>query len=119
MDAALEQVKLAQERVKALRRGQRALAAVGGFFVCTILGALGGYNQDFLKEQYQWHVVMRPSMLNMTRLRPSATSLKTSVPERAAGVLNRHGNRMAVLDGGTAAKHGGPVGDFCRTEVSP
>jgi formylglycine-generating enzyme required for sulfatase activity len=63
-EKALEQAKLAQdEREKALRRGQRALAGVGALFACIIVGAIGWYNQDFLKEQYQWRVVMRPSVL--------------------------------------------------------
>jgi formylglycine-generating enzyme required for sulfatase activity len=64
MAAALEHVKLAQnEREKALRRGQRALAGAAGLFLCIIVGALGWYNQAYLKEQYQWRVVMRPSSL--------------------------------------------------------
>jgi formylglycine-generating enzyme required for sulfatase activity len=67
-ETALEQAKLAQEeRERALRRGQRALAGAAALFVCMIVGALGWYNQRFLMEQYQWRVVMRPSVLTATQ----------------------------------------------------
>jgi formylglycine-generating enzyme required for sulfatase activity len=70
-EKALEREKAAQgEREKALerertalRRGRRALAAATGLFACIIVGAIGVYYQDFLKEQYHWRVVMRPSVL--------------------------------------------------------
>src|SRR6516225_824581 len=71
MAAALERVKLAQdEREKALdrervalRRGRRALAGMAGLFVCIIVGAIGWYNQDFLRDQYYFRVVMRAPVL--------------------------------------------------------
>src|SRR6516164_7088166 len=64
MAAAQDEREKALAREKAaLRRGQRALAAATGLFACIIVGTIGWYNQAFLKEQYHWLVVMRPSVL--------------------------------------------------------
>jgi hypothetical protein len=85
-EKALDQTKLAQdEREKALRRGQRALAGVAGLFVCIIVGAIGWYKQDFLKEQYQWRVVMRPSVLTAAKEREKASKPGSNFKECANG----------------------------------
>jgi len=86
MAAALEQVKLAQdEREKALRRGKRALVGVAALFVCIIAGAAGWYNQDFLKEQYQWRVVMVPSVLTADQEKEIAAKPGSDFKECANG----------------------------------
>src|SRR5215471_18014647 len=86
MAAALEQVKLAQDdREKALRRGQRALVGVAALFVCIIAGAAGWYNQDFLREQYQWRVVMRPSVLTAEQEKEKAAQPGSDFKECANG----------------------------------
>jgi formylglycine-generating enzyme required for sulfatase activity len=86
MAAALEQVKLAQdERERALRRGQRNFAAAIGLTVCITVGGLGWYNQDFLKEQYQWRVVMGPSMLTAAQEREYAAKPGSDFKECANG----------------------------------
>jgi formylglycine-generating enzyme required for sulfatase activity len=69
-ELALEQVQFAQDqRAKALRRGQRALSAAAALFVCIIVGAIGWYKQAYLKEQYQWRMVMGPAVLPAGRER--------------------------------------------------
>src|SRR5262249_53678478 len=86
MAAALEQVKLAQDdREKALRRGQRALVGVAALFVCIIAGAAGWYNQDFLREQYQWRVVMVPSVLTADQEKEIAAKPGSDFKECANG----------------------------------
>jgi Sulfatase-modifying factor enzyme 1 len=93
MRAALEAEKTAQqEREKALerekaalRRGQRALASAAGLFACIIVGATGVYYQDFLKEQYQWRVVMHPSVLTVTKEEEKAANPGSDFKERANG----------------------------------
>jgi formylglycine-generating enzyme required for sulfatase activity len=61
----LDAMTTALEREKAaLRKGQRALAAAAGLLACIIVGAIGWYEQNFLREQYYWRVVMRPSLLS-------------------------------------------------------
>ncbi len=67
----LEQTAAAQgEREKALndlaaavRRGQRTLAGAAGLFVCVVVGAVGWYNQAYLREEYQWRFRMGASVL--------------------------------------------------------
>jgi hypothetical protein len=93
MSAALEREKAAQaEQVKALerertalRRGRRALSAATGLFVCIVVGAIGWYKQDFLKEQYQWRVVMRPSVLSAEQEKEKAAKPGSNFKECANG----------------------------------
>src|SRR5262245_45125595 len=86
MAAALEQVKLAQdERERALRRGQRNFAAVIGLTVCITVGGLGWYNEDFLKEQYQWRLVMGPSVLTTEQEKEIAAKPGSAFKECANG----------------------------------
>src|SRR5262245_6651402 len=79
MAAALEQEKAA------LRRGQRALVGASGPFFCIIVGGLGWYNQDFLKEQYLWRVVMGPSVLTTEQEKEIATKPGSDFKECAKG----------------------------------
>ena len=86
MAAALKREKAAQEeREKALRRGQRALAAAAGLFLCIIVGAIGVYYQDYLKEQYHWRVVMRPSVLTAAQEREKAAKPGSDFKECSSG----------------------------------
>jgi formylglycine-generating enzyme required for sulfatase activity len=82
----LDQIAAAQDaREKALRRGRLALAAATGLFACIIIGATGVYYQDFLKEQYQWRVVMRPSVLTAKQEREKASKPGSNFKECANG----------------------------------
>jgi formylglycine-generating enzyme required for sulfatase activity len=95
--AALNEREKALEREgAALRRGQRRLAATIALLVCIIVGAIGWYNQDFLKEQYQWHVVMRPSVLTAEQEREKASKPLSDFKECANGCPT-----MIVVPAGT------------------
>ncbi len=52
---------LARERA-ALRRGQHTLAVAAGLFACVVVGAIGWYNQAYLREQYHWRMAMEPTV---------------------------------------------------------
>jgi formylglycine-generating enzyme required for sulfatase activity len=68
------------------RRGQRALAAAGAvLFACIVVGAIGVYYRDFFKEQYQWRVVMRPSVLTAEQEREKAAKPGSTFKECANG----------------------------------
>jgi formylglycine-generating enzyme required for sulfatase activity len=75
---------LAREKA-ALRRGQRALAVASGLLACIIFGGVGWYNQKFLKEQYQWRVVMGPSVLTAEQEREKAAQPGSDFTECAIG----------------------------------
>jgi formylglycine-generating enzyme required for sulfatase activity len=79
------QQRTQDQREQALRRGQRALTAATGLFLCIIVGAIGWYKQDLLKEQYQWRVVMRPSVLTATQERDKAAQPGSDFKECANG----------------------------------
>ena len=96
-EKALEQVQFAQDqRAKALRKGQRTLVAAAGLFLCIIIGAIGWYLQDFLKEQYQWRVVMRPSVLMALQEKEKAANPGSDFKECANGCPT-----MIVVPAGT------------------
>jgi hypothetical protein len=61
---AAENAAQRQREKAALRRGQRAFAAAVGLFGCVIVGAVGWWKQDWLREQYHWRVVMHSSVLS-------------------------------------------------------
>jgi formylglycine-generating enzyme required for sulfatase activity len=61
--AQQERAKALEREKAALRRGQRAFAAAVGLFGCVVVGAVGWWKQDWLKEQYHWRMVMGPSVL--------------------------------------------------------
>jgi formylglycine-generating enzyme required for sulfatase activity len=61
--AQQERAKALEREKAALRRGQRALAAAAGLLGCVIVGAVGWWQQAWLREQYQWRVVMGGSVL--------------------------------------------------------
>jgi hypothetical protein len=75
---------LARERV-ALRRGQRALTVAAGLFATIIIGVTGLYYQNFLKEQYQWRVVMGASVLTAEQEREKVTKPGSDFKECANG----------------------------------
>jgi hypothetical protein len=84
-EAQTERQKAQDERERALRRGQRALAAATGLLACIILGGIGWYNQQFLKDQYQWRMVMRPSVLSATREKEKAGKPSSDFKECSNG----------------------------------
>src|SRR5205823_14111355 len=45
------------------RRARLVQAVIYTLFLCIIAGLVGFINQAFLREQYQWRIVMRPSIL--------------------------------------------------------
>jgi hypothetical protein len=61
--AQQERAKALEREKAALRRGQRAFAAAVGLFGCVIVGAVGWWKQDWLRERYQWRIVMGPAVL--------------------------------------------------------
>jgi len=79
MTAALERDKAA------LRKGQRALAAATGLFACIIVGGILWYEQNFLREQYYWWVVMRPSVLSAEQEKEKAANPGADFKECANG----------------------------------
>jgi formylglycine-generating enzyme required for sulfatase activity len=83
----LDAMTVALEREKAaLRKGQRVLAAATGLFACIIIvGAFGWYEQNFLREQYYWRVVMRPSLLTATQENELAAKPGSDFKECANG----------------------------------
>jgi formylglycine-generating enzyme required for sulfatase activity len=86
MAGALDEREKALAREKAaLRRGQRALAAASGLLACIIVGGVGWYNQDFLKQQYQWGVLMRLSVLSAEQEREKAAQPGSDFKECANG----------------------------------
>jgi formylglycine-generating enzyme required for sulfatase activity len=86
MIAAQEDRETALVREKAaLRRGQRALTVSAGLFACVVLGVLGWYNQQFLMEQYQWHLVMHPSVLTAEEEKEKAANPGSNFKECANG----------------------------------
>src|SRR5262249_36672653 len=86
MAAALEREKFAQDRERAaLRRGQRALAAATGLFATIIIGVTGLYYQDYLKQQYEWRVVMRGSVLTAAQEKEKASKHGSDFKECANG----------------------------------
>jgi len=86
MAAALEREKFAQDRERAaLRRGQRALAAATGLFATIIIGVTGLYYQDYLKQQYEWRVVMRGSVLTAAQEKEKASKPGSDFKECANG----------------------------------
>jgi formylglycine-generating enzyme required for sulfatase activity len=97
MAAAQDEREKALAREKAaLRRGQRALAAANGLLACIIVGGLGWYNQDFLKQQYQWRVVMGPSVLTAEQEKEIAAKIGSDFRECANGCPT-----MIVVPAGT------------------
>jgi formylglycine-generating enzyme required for sulfatase activity len=58
-----ERAKALEREKAALRRGQRAFTAAVGLFGCVIVGAVGWWQQAWLKEQYRWWAVMGPTVL--------------------------------------------------------
>jgi formylglycine-generating enzyme required for sulfatase activity len=82
--SSVERQRLEREK-SALRRGQRALAGAAGLFACIIIGAIGWYKQDFLKEQYYWRVVMRPSVLTANQEKDKAANPGSDFKECSNG----------------------------------
>jgi hypothetical protein len=67
------------------RKLKCALAAAAVLFAGVTLGAIGVYHQDFFKEQYQWRVVMRPSVLTAEQEREKAANPGSTFKECVNG----------------------------------
>ncbi len=86
MAPATEYIAASQSLAVAGRRRARLVQGViYTLFVFIIVGLLGFINQEFLFEQYQWHVVMRPSVLTAEEEREKAAVPKSSFKECANG----------------------------------
>ena len=80
--------------------GDHKLKVAGiGLFACVIvatIGAIGWYYQDFLKDQYHWHLVMRPSVLTAEQEKEKAAKPGSDFKECAKGCPT-----MIVVPAGT------------------
>ena len=87
--AAFEREKVAHsERERALhqaqaalRKGQRAVAAAGISIALLVVGAFGWQQQAYLKEQYQWRIVMGPRPLTIKHMSDAAVNPGSSFKE--------------------------------------
>ena len=48
------------------------MAGAGALFVSLVVAGAGWYNQAYLKEQYTWRIVMKPTVLTAAREREMA-----------------------------------------------
>jgi len=67
-----------RERRAALRRRRRVQTLIGVLGVLLIVGLVGWINQDYLREQYYWHLTMRPRVL--TAEQDTRLSLRMNLP---------------------------------------
>jgi hypothetical protein len=82
-----------RERRAAVRRRRRVQTLIGVLGVLLIVGLVGWINQDYLREQYYWHLTMRPRVL--TAEQEHALEPKDEFAECAAGCPN-----MVVIPAG-------------------
>ena len=86
MAPAAEYLAASQKLAAAGRRRARLVQAViYTLFLCIIAGLVGFINQAFLREQYQWHVVMRPSVLTAEQQKDKAAKPGSDIKECANG----------------------------------
>ena len=67
------------------RRARRTQAAIYALLIGIIGGLVAFINQDFLKEQYTWHWVMRPKVLTAAQETEKAGSPRSRFAECANG----------------------------------
>jgi formylglycine-generating enzyme required for sulfatase activity/class 3 adenylate cyclase len=67
------------------RRARLVQAVIYTLFLCIIAGLLGFINQEFLREQYQWRIVMRPSVLMAEQEKERAAKHGSDFKECANG----------------------------------
>jgi formylglycine-generating enzyme required for sulfatase activity/class 3 adenylate cyclase len=67
------------------RRARLVQAVIYTLFLCIIAGLVGFINQAFLREQYQWRIVMRPSVLTAEQEKEKAAKPGSDFKECANG----------------------------------
>jgi formylglycine-generating enzyme required for sulfatase activity len=67
------------------RRARLVQAVIYTLLLCIIAGLVGFINQAFLREQYQWRIVMRPSVLTDTQEKEKAAKPGSDFNECANG----------------------------------
>jgi formylglycine-generating enzyme required for sulfatase activity len=60
-------------------------AVIYTLFLCIIAGLVGFINREFLREQYQWRIVMRPSVLTANEEKEVAAKPRSAFRECANG----------------------------------
>ena len=86
MAPAAEYLAASQKLAAAGRRRARLVQAViYTLFLCIIAGLVGFINQDFLRAQYQWHIVMKPSVLTAEQEKEKAAKPGSDFKECANG----------------------------------
>jgi formylglycine-generating enzyme required for sulfatase activity/class 3 adenylate cyclase len=77
------------------RRARLVQTVIYTLFLCIIAGLVGFINQAFLREQYQWRIVMRPSVLTAEQEKEKAAKPGSDFKECANGCPT-----MIVVPGG-------------------
>jgi formylglycine-generating enzyme required for sulfatase activity/class 3 adenylate cyclase len=109
MAPAAEYLAASKKLAAAGRRRVRLVQAViYTLFLCIIAGLVGFINQAFLREQYQWRIVMRPSVLTEEQEREKAAKPGSDFKECANGCPT-----MIALPAGKFTM-GSPVGEKDR-----
>ena len=109
MAPATEYLAASQKLAAAGRRRQRLVQAViYTLFLFIIAGLVGFINQAFLREQYQWRIVMRPSVLTPEQENEIAKKPGSAFKECANGCPT-----MIVVPAGKFTM-GSPVSDKNR-----
>src|SRR5437016_6344958 len=86
MEPAAEYVAASQKLAAAgRRRGRPVQAVIYTLFLSIIVGLVGFINQAFLREQYQWRIVMRPSVLTAEQEKEKAAKPGADFKECANG----------------------------------
>jgi formylglycine-generating enzyme required for sulfatase activity len=67
------------------RRARLVQAVIYTLFLCIIAGLIGFINQEFLRAQYQWRIVMRPSVLTAEQEKEKAAKPGSDFKECANG----------------------------------
>jgi formylglycine-generating enzyme required for sulfatase activity len=112
MRTALEREKSAVDHAKAaVQRMQRALASTAVLFACMIVGAVGWYYQGYIREQYHWRAVMRPSVLTGQQESQLAAKPGSEFKECAKGCPT-----MIVVPAGRF-RMGSPAGEGSTDEM--
>jgi formylglycine-generating enzyme required for sulfatase activity/class 3 adenylate cyclase len=109
MAPAAEYLAASQKLAAAGRRRTRLVQAViYTLFLCIIAGLVGFINQAFLREQYQWRIVMRPSVLTAEQEKEKAAKPGSDFKDCANGCPT-----MIVVPAGKFTM-GSPVSDKDR-----
>jgi formylglycine-generating enzyme required for sulfatase activity/class 3 adenylate cyclase len=109
MTPAAEYLAASQKLAAAGRRRARLVQAViYTLFLSIIVGLVGFINQAFLRQQYQWRIVMKPSILTAEQEKEKAAKPRSDFKECANGCPT-----MIVVPAGKFTM-GSPVSDKDR-----